>query len=113
MAKPRPVTTRDLSRVQQRLVHIMSRHQFGRIENMVVRAGQPVLDPEIRVVHVVRLGGDRGEAGVPRSDGFELKQPVRDLLEVLERLQDGIVVRLEFRHGLPCLIETTVAVTPT
>jgi hypothetical protein len=30
---------------------------------------------------------------------------VRDLFDELERLQDGVVIRLEFRHGLPCLIE--------
>ena len=46
---------------------------------------------------------------MPKGDDFELKQAVCDLLDELAQLRDGIVVRLEFRHGLPCLLETTAA----
>jgi hypothetical protein len=41
-----------------------------------------------------------------------LKRQGRDLLEELERLQNGAVIRLEFRHGLPFLLETTPTVFP-
>jgi hypothetical protein len=42
-----------------------------------------------------------------RTDEFQLKRQVFDLFEELESLPDGTVVRLEFRHGLPFLLETT------
>jgi len=91
-------------------VDLMREHQFGRIENMSVRAGQPILDQELKVVRVARLGGERGP-NVPGGDEFELKQSVRDLFEELVRLRNGTVIRLEFRHGLPCMLETTAALS--
>ncbi len=36
---------------------------------------------------------------------FELKRAVHDLFTELTRLGDGTIVRLEFRHGLPFLLE--------
>jgi hypothetical protein len=56
---------------------------------------------------VARLGGESNRAKVTRTDEFELKRHVRDLFEELERLQDGRVISLEFRYGLPFLLETT------
>jgi hypothetical protein len=35
-----------------------------------------------------------------------LKQPFWELFDELTRLQECIVVRLEFRHGLPLQLET-------
>jgi hypothetical protein len=37
----------------------------------------------------------------------ELKQTLWDVFEQIERLRDEYIVRLEFRHGLPILVETT------
>jgi hypothetical protein len=44
------------------------------------------------------------------ADEFGLKQAVCDLLDELAQLSDGLVLRLEFRHGLPFLLETAAAV---
>jgi len=100
-------TTRDLTDAQRRLVAVMSAHQFGRIENLSVHAGQPVFDRDVRIVRVAPLGRKNGGSPVPKGDDFELKEAVCDLLNELKQLGDGTVVRLEFRHGLPCLLETT------
>ena len=72
---------------------------------MPVRAGAPILNIDVKVVRVTHLGGRHVAKAL--TEGFELKSQVRDLLEELERLQDGMVIRLEFRHGLPFLLETT------
>lgn len=82
-------------------------HQFGRIENMPVRAGVPVFDSDMRVVRVARLGSESDGTRAVASKESELKKQVRELFEELDRLQDGTVIRLEFRHGLPFLLETT------
>ena len=105
-----PLATQDLSPGQRSLVELMHKHQFGRIENMPVRAGDPVLNREVKVVRVSRLGGGSNAAKVTRTDEFELKRQVRDLFEELARLENGTVIRLEFRHGMPFLIETTPTV---
>src|SRR5258708_25705431 len=100
-------TTRSLSAQQRPLVELMRDHQFGRIENMSIRAGQPVLDDNVRVVRVAKLGAKSGGTKLPSTDDFELKKAVCDLLDELERLQNGTVVCLAFRQGLPSLLETT------
>jgi hypothetical protein len=81
--------------------------QFGRIENMSVRAGEPILNSDVKVVRVTRLGGESASTRPPNNDKFELKRQVRDLFAELRRLENGTVMRLEFRHGLPFLLETT------
>jgi hypothetical protein len=75
---------------------------------MSIRAGQPVLDRNVRVVRVARLGGENGTSEVASRDN-ELKRPVRDLFDELARLQNGTVISLEFRHGLPFLLEIAAA----
>ena len=87
----------------------MHEHQFGRAENMRVLAGQPIFDHDVRVVQVARLGGENPTNEVASKE-YELKQPVRDLFDRLARLDIGMVIRLEFRHGLPFLRETTPTV---
>ena len=79
---------------------------------MPVRAGEPILNSEVKVVRVARLGGGNDAAKVTRTDEFELKRQVRDLFEELEHLHDGTVIRLEFRHGLPFVLETAAHITP-
>jgi hypothetical protein len=104
-------TTQGLSAQQQALVNLMRAHQFGRIENMQIHDGQPVLDDRVRVVRAVRLGGENGGTKVPSAEAFELKQSVQDLLDELARIRNGTLVRLEFRHGLPFLLETAMPTT--
>jgi hypothetical protein len=94
----------DLSTQQRSLLEMMRMHQFGRVENMRVLAGQPILDHNVRLVRVARLGSENATNEVA-SEEYELKRPVRDLFDRLARLENGTVVRLEFRHGLPFLVE--------
>lgn len=102
----------ELSAQQRSLLEIMREHQFGRVENMSVRAGQPVFDRDLKVVRVACLGGESVGTKLPGRDEFELKRAVCDLFDELERLGHGTVVRLEFKRGLPCRLETTPHVTP-
>jgi hypothetical protein len=110
-ARPR-LRTRDLSPQQCSLLELMRVHQFGRIENMSVRAGQPVVDQDLKVVRVACFGGESGGTKLPGTDEFELKRAVCDLFDELARLGDGTVVRLEFKRGLPCLLETMPHIIP-
>ena len=91
----------ELSAQQRSLLEIMREHQFGRIENMSVRAGQPILDQGLKIVRVACLGGESGGTKLPGNDEFELKRAVCDLFDELARLGHGTVLRLEFKRGLP------------
>jgi hypothetical protein len=101
-----PLITQDLSPAQRCVVELMQKHQFGRIENIPVRDGQPVLDRNMKAVQVARFGGENTTNQVA-SEEYELKRPVRDLFDRLARLDNGTGIRLEFRNGLPFLLETT------
>lgn len=85
----------------------MRETQFGRIENLEVRQGQPFRGEATRVVRSTHLHQRSSEDQSSNEDDFELKQAVRDLLAELEQLNNGTVVRIEFRRGLPFLLETT------
>jgi len=102
-----PLRTQDLSPQQRSLVDLMREYQFGRIENMSVREGQPVVDHDLRIVRATRLGGDGSRTKVPCASEFELKRALSDLFDELAGLGIGTVVRLEFKRGLPWLLETT------
>jgi hypothetical protein len=102
----RPATTQDLTVHQRWLLQIMCEYQFGRVENILVQGGQPHVDSGTRVV---RVGGESGGTKVPVVPEFELKKAAYDLFDELALLGDGVIVRLEFKHGLPCILETTAA----
>jgi hypothetical protein len=101
-----PHRVQDLRPAQRSIVELMQAHKFGRIENMPVRAGDPILNSDTRVVRIARLGGEGDRIKSVSGNEFELKKQVRGLFDELERLHNGTVIRLEFRHGLPFLLET-------
>ena len=81
-------TTQDLTVAQRGLVQVMRQHQFGRIENLRVEAGQPILRPDTKIVRVARISGaaDEPAFSVQNEDEFELKAAVWDLLGQLKKL---------------------------
>ena len=104
-----PLSTRSLNPQQRSLVDFMRKHRFGRIENVPVREGQPILGHDITLVRVAHLGGKAREETATSGEEFQLKRAVRDLFDELARLENGRIVRLEFRHGLPFLLETSTS----
>ena len=86
---------------RRRLVELMQRVNFGRIEHLVIRDGEPVLDPPPRVVREIKIGGDNGPRAEVRREDFVLKSQVTELFDHLRELGDGVVEVLEIKHGLP------------
>lgn len=91
----------SLSPARRRLLELMQSINFGRIEFMDVRDGEPVLDPLPHVVREIKLGGDNGPRPEVAIADFCLKAQVVDLWEKLDELGTGTVVSLEVKHGLP------------
>lgn len=94
-------TKSSLSEPQHRLIELMQRINYGRIEGLVVRAGQPVLDPRPRIIREIKFGGENGPRAESAKVDFALKAQVRDLLAQLEALGDGVVPCIEIQRGLP------------
>lgn len=94
-------TKSSLSHHQTRLIELMQRINFGRIEGLSVRRGQPVMDPPPRVVREIKFGGENGPRAEAAKPDFALKAQVRDLLAQLEALGDGVIACIEIQRGLP------------
>ena len=97
-----PDQVRTLPRDRRRLVELMQWINFGRIEGLIVRGGQPVLDdPAPKVFREVKFGGDNGPRPEAGAGEFARKAQVVELFEHFDRLGDGRVEVLTVKHGLP------------
>ena len=95
------LTKSSLSIPQKRLIETMQEMNFGRIENLAIRGGEPILSPAPRVVKDVKLGSDNGARPELQCDDFALKREHIELFENLRRLGDGVVERIDIKGGLP------------
>jgi hypothetical protein len=80
----------------------MQRVNFGRIEGLVIREGEPVLNnPVPRIILEVKFAGENGPRAEASLEDFALKSQVVDLLSYFERLQNVTIDVLTIKHGLP------------
>jgi hypothetical protein len=94
-------TKSSLSESRKWLVEIMQRLNFGRIEHLQVRSGEPVLDPALQIVRDIKIGGENGPRPESETPDFILKAQVLEFFEHLDRLGNGTVHEVEIKHGLP------------
>ena len=90
-----------LSPSRRRLLTLLQRLNCGRIEDLLVRSGEPVFTPSPRVIRKVKIRGENGPRSEVHVPDFALKTEVIELFDHLARLGDGTVRRLEVKHGLP------------
>jgi hypothetical protein len=95
------VALTSLPPAKERLVRLMQELNFGQLQDLVVRNGQPVFDPPPRIVREVKFGGQNGPRPEVTKAEFALKTQIRELLAQLETLGNGVVQCLEVKHGLP------------
>ncbi len=107
-SETRTPNKRGLSGARRRLVELMQDIYFGRIERLVVRGGEPVFDPSPRVVREIKIGGDNALDSERCGTDFLLKSQVRQFFLELLRVGDGVIERIEVKHGLPfrVIVET-------
>jgi hypothetical protein len=97
---PHP-TRKALSADRGRLLALMQSINFGHIEGLDVRSGEPILDPLPRVVRELKFGGDNAPRSERDIQDFLLKSQVVELFKEFDRLVNGRVELLEVKHGLP------------
>lgn len=98
---PLPPTKSSLTPARRRLLELLQRLNFGRVEGLTVRAGQPLFDPAPCVTREVKFCADNGPRPEAGSPDFTLKGQQAELFDQLDRLGDGVVQLLEVKHGLP------------
>lgn len=83
------------------LLEMIRALRFGQILDLRIRGGQPTFDPPPRVIRTVKFGSDAGSGLVLSPTDHVLKRQVVELLQELDRLQDGTIACLEVQNGLP------------
>lgn len=94
-----------LSPARRRLLELFLRLLFGRIEGLVIRHGEPVLDPLPRIVRVYKyLPGENGRRA--RSlDTIAHTDQVVALFRQFDHLGDGTLDVLHVQNALPFVSE--------
>jgi hypothetical protein len=100
-----PLTKSALKPGSARLIELLQELNFGRIEALTIRGGQPAFDPPPRVIQKLKMGGDNASRPEMGYADFRLKDGVIELLELIARLQDGEIRSIEVRCGLPVSAE--------
>jgi hypothetical protein len=104
-------TKSGLSSRQRQLLEIMQRLNFGRIEGLSIRNGEPVFQPAPRVVRDIKIGGENGPRPELSIDDFALKGSVVEFFDHLARIGDGTLESVEVKYGVPfkLVVEQTVS----
>ena len=95
----------SLSPARLRLLELMQRVNFGRIEKLRVREGEPVFDPAPEVVYQVKLDGEDDPRIEMSLGDFALKKEIVKLCRYLDKIGTGSVRRIFIKHGLPFNME--------
>jgi hypothetical protein len=100
----------QLTAPRQTLVRLFQSVNFGYLEGLEVRGGEPMFSPAPTVFVEVKLD----TANEPRREmdltDFELGNEVIRLVEQLDELGDGNIERIDVRYGIPrrALIERPI-----
>lgn len=91
----------SLSSPRRQLLQLFQRINFGRIEHLHFRGGEPLFNPTPQIAREIKLGGENGPRPELGKEDFLLKQQVVELLVYLDEQQSGEIEVLEVKHGLP------------
>ena len=91
----------SLSPARRQLLEVLQQINFGRLESLVVRNGEPILDPMPRRVLEIKFDSENGPRPELGITDFLLKRQIIELFAFLDERQDGVIDVLEVKHGLP------------
>jgi hypothetical protein len=73
----------------------------GRIEGLIIRDREPMVDPPPRVVHDIKFGGENGSRPELGRADFALKSQVIELFDYFDNAVNVTIDVLEIKNGLP------------
>lgn len=94
-------TRRALSPARKWLVETFQKLNFGRLEQLEVRDGEPIDSPTLEIIREIKFGGENGSRPELQTGDFLLKSQVIEMLEHFDRVRDCHIEVLEIKHGLP------------
>ena len=91
-----------LSPAQQRITNRMREMGFGKIRNLSIINGEPILKG---ATITTRRKLTKPEAMFKFKSDSELSTEHFELFRTINEIQNGIIACLEVQHGLPCHLE--------
>jgi len=91
----------QLSPPRQAMVRLCQEVNFGTIQDLCMKDGEPVFVPPPRALIDVKLDSDDGQRPEVDLRDFALRSEVLRLMALLDEIKDGKVERIEVRPGLP------------
>jgi hypothetical protein len=99
-----PRTKSSLSPQRKTLIEMMQRLNFGRLENLRIEDGEPIVDAAVRIVQEIKIGGANGPRPELQQSDFVLRAEAIELFDHLDQLGSARIALLQVRAGLPCRI---------
>jgi hypothetical protein len=100
-----PISKSSLSDGQSLLIELLQRLNFGRVEGLHVRNGEPVFDPAPRVLQKLKMGANNTERPEANLKDFLLKHQTIEMLQAIADLGEGEIVAIEVKNGLCFTLE--------
>jgi hypothetical protein len=100
-APARNVTKQQLSQPRKELIELGQVINHGWIENLEIRDREPVMFPLPTFYCDFKFEAENGPRHELVLDDFVLKAKQLDLFAFFDRIENGIIKRLEFKGGLP------------
>jgi len=91
----------SISEAQKRLLQLMHEVHYGKIEDLVISGGEPVLGLNVKVLRDVKLSGECSRKPILADRDYLDKPQVVEMLRQFRRLGDGVVQLVEIHDGLP------------
>ena len=98
-------TKSSLSNPQRQLLELLQNINFGRLEALHVRNGQPDFQIPPRIIRKLKIGGENGPRPEVQNSDFRLKDQQIEMLEEIAAVGDGTVLSIEVKHGLAFSME--------
>ncbi len=91
----------QLSAPRQVLVRLLQSVNFGHVDGLEVRGGEPVFSPAPTVLVEVKLDSESEPRQETNLADFELRGEVTRLMEQLDELGNASIERIDVRYGVP------------
>jgi hypothetical protein len=95
----------ELSVSQRKLLNLMKKVGYGRINNLAVIKGEPVISQDSSIERDLKLGAN--DSFPTPGENFVLKKKMTDFFEQLIKIKEGFIRKIEIRGGLPILMQVT------
>lgn len=96
-----PPSKCSLSKTRRNLVELMQKMNFGRIERLYIRNGEPHFESGSRILRDVVFGKNNSPNPARNREDFLLKDQICELFDLCDRERSFVIENLIIQNGLP------------